>query len=62
MEHKDGNLITTQQAMAISGYSRASWQRLKRKGATPKPVCKIGRNWMYKEEEVRLFTQSIGRA
>lgn len=52
------NQITTEQARKICGLSRSHWNRLRKAGKTPAPINKIGRNWIYDADAVRLFATS----
>ena len=52
------NQITTYQARKICGLSRSHWNRLRKAGKTPAPISRIGRNWIYDADAVRLFFTS----
>ena len=52
------NQITTDQARKICNLSRSHWNRLRKAGKTPEPTNKIGRNWIYDADAVRLFATS----
>lgn len=52
--------MTTKEAMEAANFSRSHWQRLKRAGKLPKPIKRIGRNWIYDAYEVRLLAYERG--
>ena len=55
-------LITRKEAMYITGYSRTHWQRLVNNGQAPKPISRVGRNWLYRELDVIWFAKHMGRS